>query len=61
MKMIKVEIEITNIESWDINWADERSAENELAELDNEIQAAVARNCGIGFSHVKVKSKTNER
>jgi len=54
MKKIKVEIEISNIESWSVNWANKDEASEELEKLRLEIKTAIIDDIGIYFDNLKI-------
>jgi len=56
MKTVKVTINISNVEKWDVDWSNKRSIKNELLELNDDIKKALSRNCGIDYSSMTIDS-----
>jgi len=56
MKTVKVTINISNVEKWDVDWSNKRSIKNELFELNDDIKKALSRNCGIDYSSMTIDS-----
>lgn len=57
MRIIKIEMEISGIDGWNIDWDNEQSRKNELAELNSDIQKTISNNCGIGYAQIKINSE----
>jgi len=54
MKKIKVEVEISNVDNWNVNWDNNDDAAEELEKLQFEIKTAVADMVGIHFNSLKI-------
>jgi len=54
--IIKVVIEIDNVDNWNVDWNNDSARRNELAELSGDVQKALSNHCGIGYSDMKIKS-----
>lgn len=57
MKII-IELEIENIDNWDVNWSDKDDTESQLIELKHEVHQAISNQCGISMNSISI-SKVN--
>jgi hypothetical protein len=57
---IKVEIEITNIDQWDVNWDDESETSEELSDLKWNIKMALFERCGLDLSNISIDLNLNK-
>jgi len=55
MKKIKVEIEISNIDKWSVDW--DKGKDKELKQLNWDIKIALYDHVGIDMDSVAVKSE----
>ena len=58
MKRITIELEIENIDNWDVDWNNKDDAESQLIELKHEVHQAISRSCGISMNSINI-SKVN--
>jgi hypothetical protein len=53
-KKITIEIEVTNIDRWDVNWENESNKKEQLERLQMEVKTVVADNVGINWDSLKI-------
>lgn len=57
MKKIKVEIEISNVNKWSVDWGKEANKHEALKELNYDIKIALYEKVGIDMDSMVVKSE----
>jgi hypothetical protein len=58
MKTITVEIQIKNIDKWDVDW--DKQSNEELRILNNDIKVALYEKVGINLDSIHIVSKLNQ-
>lgn len=60
MKKIKLEIEISGLESWSTNWDNESSVSSALKEVKEEVRFAIRTRLGIQSSDIEITAEIDE-
>ena len=53
-KKITIEIEVSNIDRWDVNWENESDKKEQLERLQMEVKTVLADNVGIHWDSLKI-------
>jgi hypothetical protein len=54
---ITLEVTITDLESWDVDWKDDNTAQLEAERLENDARVALANGIGVFFGDIEVVAK----
>lgn len=54
---IRLEVTVTGLEGWDIDWSDDEGVRMELVNVEEEVRHAIADRVGITLGNLQVEAK----
>jgi hypothetical protein len=54
---ITLEVTVTGLEGWDMDWSDDEGVKMELVNVEEEVRHAIADRVGINLENLEVEAK----